>query len=1126
MYLLLAIFFLFAINLSSSEEGDDFHKIKGKSKNVEIDLVDQSFKAKGKTFVEYKDMTIEAKDIKKVEEENRIIAKDKIIYTQGNYLVSAEYLDLDLDKREAKVKKGNTYLNKFHLSAEEIDLKFPKILTAKDAMVTTCSLDEPHFHIKAKQVDFYPDSKFIAYKGWIYIGEKFRLFPVPIYASYVSEKADEDRAPLFPKITYDEAKGSMVIYGFNYQIWENETFYGIKNINLDFLLNVELSQKRGFGINRMKTFYSVEDKKLSGEFVIKDWVTAAKESIDDAFSNISSNDVDNKKLSGSSYKFETKHRLKTDKGLLFKNHGEYFIGKSDAKFEYKLENSDLTKDPNGRYIPTVTKKKFTQIDVELDQKIWKLANFKYKYKNIESEESTLKTLFAVQDDKASEEVISKRRDSEIDTKLSNIIEFNQQDKYHHIKYERKRDRDLKPERGNSGKSKFDTKDLYSLELKYFKFKFLKEEISKDKWSRRYLYSFNDRNNDKRFNFVSSDETKSLLKIELGKYYLANTKFNIFFSSEYLKKEERKFKEQHIEPTDDPTTKAQYEYDNRASNVEVSEKSDFYKHISQIKHDGFELLNIDRYSLKVIPSYEVEAYKYISTSEQIVGVNQYVDALVQKITYEIPFTLYDNIGDIGRNADISLTFTPRSTRSFFHGNFPSKQIPPNVSKVYNNRTVLEIGNIKNVYIFNIERIVHPTENYEKHFKLGHEGSIKVDDLNFFTFKIVNNCERVEKDIDKDLDRYFSQEYKLDFGDINIGIRQNVNKTFIRDKDNKSIINKEQNRNVWYFSLGVYGMTSSYTLTKNILDDRILNNLDSDSIENKIVLKYEKEFKEVNRKYKISGNYLNSYDKAKDEYKDSTISLSFSLEDRNEIVDEEKRLYDERREKMIEEDEEDLYYEVEERESDFIDDYSITTGFVESKKIDKILEGIEYREKKPRKTIMDLGKEDKKETFNKRLKKFDIDLEIVNDSGLFHKNGKTWDSYRNSWKKIILKFFFKYSTLLEAEYKILKIRNSVTDPYTKDEREIKIKLGLGKKDYEWEPGFYLKQNWKEKRIESIYGTLEHNIHCTKIGLKLGKSMDSNKELAWMFGFEFSINEFPEKSIGADIRSDKVENVKCGI
>lgn len=1126
MFLLTILFFLFAINLSFAEEEDSFHKIKGKSKNVEVDLVDQSFKAKGKTFVEYKDMTVEAKDIKKVEEENRIIAKDKIIYTQGNYLVSAEYLDLDLDKREAKVKKGNTYLNKFHLSAEELDLKFPKILTAKKAMVTTCNLDEPHFHIKAEHVDFYPDSKFVAYNGWIYIGEKFRLFPVPIYASYVSEKADEDRAPLFPKIAYDEAKGSMVIYGFNYQIWENETFYGIKNINLDFLLNVELSQKRGFGINRMKTDYSLEDKKLSGEFVIKDWVKAEKESLDKSFASVASNDVNNTKLSGSSYKFETKHRLKTDRGILFKNHGEYFIGKSDAKFEYKLEDSDLIKDPKGSYIPTTTKKKFTQMEIELDQKIWKLANFQYKYKNIVSEKDTLQKLFAAHDDKASEEVISKRRDSEVDTKLSNFIKFTQQDKYHEIKYERKRDRDLKPEIGSSGKSKFDNRDLYSIELKYFKAKVTKEDISKDKWSKRSSYFFNDRNNEKRFNYISSEEVKDLLKIELGKYYLANTKFNIYFSSEYLKKEEIKFGETNLVYKSDPTKQAEHEYKNRSSNIIDSENSDYYKHISKLKHDGLELLNLDRQALKVIPSYEVEAYKYLSNSGKLNGVNEYIDALLQKFSYEIPFTLYDNSGDIGRNADILLSFTPKSTRSFFNGDFPSEQTPPDVSKVYNNKTILEIGNIKNTYIFNLERIVHPTKNYEKDFKIRHEGTIKVENLNFFTFRITNNSKRVTKNIINDLDRYFSQEYKLDFGDINIGIKQNIDKTFERDKDDKDTVKRDVLKNIWNFSLGIYGMTSSYKLSKNTVNDLIKNSLDSDSIENKITLKYEKEFKEVNRKYKISGDYLNSYDKAKDEYKDSTVSISFSLEDRNEIVAEEKRLYDERREKMIEEDEEDLSYEIKERESDFVDDYSITTGFVESKKIDKILEGIEYREKKPRKTIMDLGKEDKKETLNKRLKKYSIDLEVVNDSGVFHSQGKNWNSYKNSWKKIILKFFFKYSTLLEAEYNILKRKDNVADPYIKDEREIKVKLGLGQKDYEWEPGFYLKQNWKTDKIESIYGTLEHNIHCTKIGFKLGKSKDSKDDLVWMFGFEFSINEFPEKSVGADIRSDRVENVKFGI
>ena len=1070
----------------NSEESKNY-LIDGRSKNVEIDLVDESFKAEGKSEVSYENITVQAKKIRRVEQENKIIAEGDIGFFQDSYRVFAKHLELDLENKIAKVTDGRTELNKFHLKADNIEAKFPDILKAKKAYVTTCDLDEPHFRIEADSVDFYPDAKFVAYRGWIYIGKNFKLFPVPIYASYVVEK--EDRAPLFPTITYDEAKGTMVIYGFDYQVYKDEEVLGIPNVNLDFLLNLEYSANRGLGVNKLRTSYSMmKNKNFKGFLQIKDWVKAKTERIDSNFENTSPVEIKNRSSSGSSYKFETVNELVIDEGYLFELKDTHVLGPSKSKLDLKVTDSDLIKDSQGNYSVLGTKEKYTQVDINIDQKVWKMLDVKYRYLGIIAEKRVLENLTKKLDDEIEESVLEES--AEIDTRIENHLQLTHSDgRYHKFGYERKRSRDIRPEKGRSGKSKEDRRDFVGIEFRRLGVKLEYEDSFKDLWSSRSSSLDVEKSN-----YVSSDSSKNRASFELGRYSLFGTKFTHSYSIERVSSLSRSF------DVPDPSIDPETDYENRESNIIKREKEAYIDSSAEIGHTGIFLGEI----LKIDPRYRIDLRKYLESKEELEGYSKFFDSLIHNFAVAVPIYAIDNSKVVNRSVDLNLTVTPSLKLSYFVGDFPKDQKEPTNRNNYSSLFQLNMGNIGSNYRFGMDRDFYAKKKFMKYKNFLNEGSINIGSQRIFTFRIINNSSwEVE---DSDPNYTFSQEYSSDMDYLKVDFKNSYEKRYNRSISDKNTVRSTFERHEYKFGANIMGLGAKYERSLSHRYDRVQIKDISNIIENRVELSFTKDFERLKRKYEIYANYRNEYDEITSEFKDSTLGFEMAVEDRNSIK------------KVIMTQEEEDEDDFDELESDFFDFESF-----QEEDIDKI---IEINKNKSKRNIMDLGREKKRERVDDGLKKIGIKCKIVHDAGYLNEAKLSWPNYQASWKRVNIDLFLKYSTFFELSYKINKKREDISSEYTEDTRELDVRIGFGREDYEWWPGFHIKDNKADSRVEKIYGRLDHNIHCTKLSMKLGKARDTESELVWMFGFELSISEFPEKAFGMDIREDKVENVKFGL
>lgn len=1109
------ILLLFCISFGSTNSEDNSkkkkYKIEGRSKDISIDPSDQSFTSKGVSSVKYEDIEIEASKIKRDDDNGKIIAEGDIGYKQGKHSVVAKYIELDLDSKRAEVRDGRTKINNFFLAAKKIEAKFPEILIADNASVTTCSLEDPHFEIRAKKVYFYPDAKFIAYKGWIFIGN-FRLFPVPMYASYVIDKSDE-RAPLFPRVSFDEAKGTLVTYGFDYKISKNEDMFGIPNVSSELLVNVEASQKRGLGFDTIRFNYSMLEKnKIKGKIEIKDWVQAESEGEIPTSGFDSSNIIDKAGDSGSSYKFNTEHEIETDLEVGKKSSG-YLLGKSNTSIKYKFTNSDLIKNSLGNYLPTKNKREFHQTDISIDQKLLYIANLKYRFKNISSSKDTLKELLDIEDEKA--ENSARRVEHEVDTKTENYIKLSQSDPYlHSIEVERRRDRELRPERGREGKSKIDDLDNIFFNIKPLKLSINKKYAFKDTWrSRSSSFDL------KKENYVSSDVVNDEFKVNLGSYrtWLIDHKYSFqkFF------KRERKFSQSQEEKNDKDnlSERAERDYNSREERIHdidlesyVSAEADFSSTVP-IK------------SLNVIPKYVITLKKYYDLDNEIIknSFNSYLDSISHSFEVALPFMVYNNSDRIYRTYDLAINIAPKYIFSIFQGASPKSHVDPLNKNRYLNTLDIYLGNIKIIDTFILDRNFHAIDKYLKDNTINNSLTLSINDVEVVksSFAISNS-----KEIDDLFPNYeHSHQHTLKIGDLDIDFKYSYSKRFERDTIVKGKIDIETDIESYVGSLKAKGLKVEYeNRFKNIFS--VIRGTDTSRIrENKFDLSYDRTFEEVKRTYSANAIFINQYDEIKNEYRDNEISLSLLFEDRNAI--EEKDIID-KDGKDIKSSNQD-----ENRVDDSFDEETgrerLVTNYDSDEEIDRILRSDknESEGNNKKRDVISLGTEEKKEKIDRDLTKFKLDLKLINDEGARSKLPElSFENYISTLKIVSLNFFFKFTRYFDVSYKYLAKRKDIFKNFEKNEQELKVSFSFGKRDYEWTPAFYMKDNIKDNRLESIYGSIKHSIHCTSIEFKLGKTKSRDNNFVWMFGFEISVNEFPEKAFGMDIREDKIENVKFGI
>ncbi len=240
-------------------------EVEAVADKAEINFQEEEFSADGGLKAKYDDIRIKANKIKKVKDENVLIAYEKVLFEQSPHKVEADKVILDMDTKIGKVRDGKSFTDDVYYGGKELEVQFPNKAIAKDAWFTTCDQvvdgkpEDAHYHLSSKKIVIYPGKRIVAYSTFINIGK----YPVMWFPFYITSlKKDTGGAPLFPRFGKNEEDGFFVIWGLDYGEQEDKYLNGSAAL--------KFSDRKGLMISSWQNLYTFEKNKNWGKLSLKE----------------------------------------------------------------------------------------------------------------------------------------------------------------------------------------------------------------------------------------------------------------------------------------------------------------------------------------------------------------------------------------------------------------------------------------------------------------------------------------------------------------------------------------------------------------------------------------------------------------------------------------------------------------------------------------------------------------------------------------------------------------------------------------------------------------------------------------------------------------------------------------
>jgi len=233
------------LDISLTAEYITYEKIEGEDLIIARDGVQ----------LKYQDIEVKADYLKINLSTNLLFGSGEVLFKQDETETNCEELTYNWETKKVLLLRlkgeitGEGIKGKVYYQGDEME-NFPETVEITEGSFTTCELEEPHYHIVAKEMIIYPKDKIIVRNISWYEGKK-KIITLPYFLIFLDHKTQQ---PILPKIGQNSADGWFIKTNFNYYI--DEKSYG--TLYIDWL------EKKGIGMGVEHT-WEIGDENNSGE---------------------------------------------------------------------------------------------------------------------------------------------------------------------------------------------------------------------------------------------------------------------------------------------------------------------------------------------------------------------------------------------------------------------------------------------------------------------------------------------------------------------------------------------------------------------------------------------------------------------------------------------------------------------------------------------------------------------------------------------------------------------------------------------------------------------------------------------------------------------------------------------
>ena len=208
--------------------------------------------------VYFQDLQIRADELHYIAKSHRAFFAGNVQMAQDNSFVEGNSLEYDFKNKISRIDAAKATITDHDLAGDVYikgDIEtMDDLIFIQDGTATTCDLEKPHFHLKAGELEIYPDDKMVI-RNVSYWEGRVPLF----YWPYLVIPLGRTSAFELPQIGHSPSEGWFIKIAYNY--YRDRESYG--KLHLDYM------QKKGYGTGVDHTYADGADSGKGNVFVYR-----------------------------------------------------------------------------------------------------------------------------------------------------------------------------------------------------------------------------------------------------------------------------------------------------------------------------------------------------------------------------------------------------------------------------------------------------------------------------------------------------------------------------------------------------------------------------------------------------------------------------------------------------------------------------------------------------------------------------------------------------------------------------------------------------------------------------------------------------------------------------------------